>query len=219
MQGTLEKPIRLTIVSYDPFIANGLANGLQAKEGISVLSTLSTEEPFIQSLIEEINVLIIHPRRLDSSVFEELDVLELTRPEIKKILLLPSDDLHQCLQAIKIKTQGALIYNTMTLGELLYAVHDVYDGKKFIAPCIIQNMHDALMRFEQAGALPSLSGASSSALTARESEIVLCLVEGLSNREIAKQKCVQIKTIKNHLTSIYSKLQVQSRSEAIAMLL
>jgi len=53
-------------------------------------------------------------------------------------------------------------------------------------------------------------------LTAREREIFSHLLIGLSNQEIATKLCLTVKTVKNHLTAIYTKLCVKSRSEAIA---
>jgi DNA-binding NarL/FixJ family response regulator len=55
----------------------------------------------------------------------------------------------------------------------------------------------------------------SSRLTPREAEVLQSLVGGLSNQEIADRLVVSEKTVKSHLTSIYRKLDVRDRSQAI----
>ncbi len=56
-------------------------------------------------------------------------------------------------------------------------------------------------------------------LTPREMEVVLLVVEGLSNREIAEKLCIVEKTVENHLTSVYDKLHVKSRTQLIRLVL
>jgi DNA-binding CsgD family transcriptional regulator len=56
-------------------------------------------------------------------------------------------------------------------------------------------------------------------LTAREMEVVTCLVDGLSNNAIAKKLSLSTRTVEHHIASILQKMQVQSRSEAVALAL
>lgn len=57
------------------------------------------------------------------------------------------------------------------------------------------------------------------ALTKREREVALLVAEGLSNRELAERLCIAIKTVENHLTSIYSKLEIKSRAQLMRLVL
>lgn len=56
-------------------------------------------------------------------------------------------------------------------------------------------------------------------LTPRERQVALLVAEGLSNREIAQRLCIAVKTVENHLTIIYSKLGVKTRTQLICLLL
>jgi DNA-binding NarL/FixJ family response regulator len=56
-------------------------------------------------------------------------------------------------------------------------------------------------------------------LTKREMEVALLVVEGLRNREIAEKLCIAEKTMENHLTMIYAKLHVKSRTQLICLLM
>ncbi|MDL1895403.1 response regulator transcription factor [Anaerolineae bacterium CFX7] len=56
-------------------------------------------------------------------------------------------------------------------------------------------------------------------LTKRELEVALLVAEGLSNREIAMELCVAEKTVENHLTNIFCKLHVKSRTQLTCLIL
>jgi DNA-binding NarL/FixJ family response regulator len=55
-------------------------------------------------------------------------------------------------------------------------------------------------------------------LTAREKEVVILIAQGKGNKEIAAELEIQVKTVKNYINNIYSKLQVKSRYDVIAYL-
>lgn len=206
-------PINIAVASYDPFIANGLASSLQEKEGFMIRGILTTEEIFEHALLKQgMNVLLVHPQRVDASLHEVLSALGATYPHIKKILLLPLENLRYYLQAINMSVQGVLIYPTMTLKDLLCAIHEVHEGKQFIAPLIVPDIANVLHLLSHHN---KVSPSKYYNLTARETELLSFLVEGFSNREIADKLQVEMKTVKNHLTHIYSKLQVKNRLEAV----
>lgn len=206
-------PINVAIASYDAFIASGLASSLQVKGEFAVRGTFATEEVFEHTLFKQgVNVLLVHPQQIDASLHEALYTLGTAYPHTKKILLLPHENLQHYLQAINMGVQGVLIYSTMTLGDLSCAIHEVHEGKQFIAPFIAPEVMNSLHLLHSQ--LPSAMPRDYT-LTSRETELLSYLVEGLSNREIARKLQVEMKTVKNHLTHIYSKLQVQNRLEAV----
>lgn len=90
--------------------------------------------------------------------------------------------------------------------ELRQALHAVACGNRSLAPEIRR-----LLAEDEA--LPHLV----EPLTSRERAVVRLLVQGLRNGEIAERLHVSVKTVETHLTSLYGKLGVQSRAEAIAL--
>jgi DNA-binding NarL/FixJ family response regulator len=206
-------PINVAIASYDTFIANGLASSLQAKKEIAIRGILAAEDVSGHALLKQgVHVLLLHPQQVDASLYEVLHLLGTAYPHTKKILLLPHKNLRHYLQAINMGAQGVLIYSTMTLADLFCAIHEVSEGKQFIAPLIASGLMDSLhlIHPQPHSVVPKYC-----TLTTRETELLSYLVEGLSNREIAGRLQVEVKTVKNHLTHIYSKLQVQNRLEAV----
>lgn len=206
-------PINIAVASYDTFIATGLAQSLQDREEFAIQGTLAIEEVLEHPLIKKgVHVLLAHPQHMDGFLYEAFRVLGAAYPHTRKILLLPQGSLRYYLQAVNMGIDGVLIYSTMTPGDLFRAIHEVHEGKQFLAPLITHEIGNNLHVLNASEPLP---GPKYAALTGREVELLSYLVEGLSNREIAERLQIEMKTVKNHLTHIYSKLQVQNRLEAV----
>jgi DNA-binding NarL/FixJ family response regulator len=92
--------------------------------------------------------------------------------------------------------------------EIRQAVHEVATGRRSLAPEIRQML--------QAGA-GEAGVVEVEPLTARELEVLRLVVRGARNGEIGQSLSISVKTVETHLTSIYGKLGVQSRAEAIAL--
>ena len=91
--------------------------------------------------------------------------------------------------------------------QIRQAVHEVAAGKRSVAPEVRR------MLLEEEGAATG----EAEPLTARELEVLHLVVRGARNSEIGQRLSISVKTVETHLTSIYSKLSVQSRAEAIAL--
>jgi DNA-binding NarL/FixJ family response regulator len=91
--------------------------------------------------------------------------------------------------------------------EIRQAIHDVAAGKRSLGPEVRQLLADEGDTFT-----PPVEP-----LTTRELEVLRLVVQGLRNNEISLRLSVSVKTVETHLTSLYGKLGVQSRAEAIAL--
>jgi DNA-binding NarL/FixJ family response regulator len=96
-------------------------------------------------------------------------------------------------------------------GEITAAIDAVFAGLIVLHPDLSDDLHPALT--ELPAALPPLP--VSSPLTPRELEVLQMVAEGLSNKTIARRLHLSEHTVKFHVSSIFSKLQVSSRTEAV----
>jgi DNA-binding NarL/FixJ family response regulator len=99
--------------------------------------------------------------------------------------------------------------------EVLKTIRAVADGDVLFGPAIAHRVMDY---FRQLSAAPSLRAASAAPfpeLSERELEVLDLIARGLNNHEIAEQLHVAVKTVSNHISNIFSKLQVVDRPQAI----
>jgi DNA-binding NarL/FixJ family response regulator len=92
--------------------------------------------------------------------------------------------------------------------QIRQAVHEVARGRQSLAP----EVHQLLLEEQNS---PGINPADP--LTMRELEVLRLVVQGARNSDVAQRLCISVKTVETHLTSIYGKLGVQSRAEAISL--
>lgn len=101
------------------------------------------------------------------------------------------------------------VLKNATAAELSQAVHSVYEGGTYIYPKMAELLKDQIAE----GQTTNLSALH--ALTGREIEITTLLARGFTNKEIAEQLYLSVKTIEAHRSKIYAKLGISSRAELV----
>jgi len=127
-------------------------------------------------------------------------------PEINIIMLTVYNDANKVFQSLCAGATGYLLKNA-PFREIKEAINLVmHDGASMspqIARKVVEYFH------------PERKKEGSSPLTAKEKEIVLELVDGLSYKMIADRECISIETVRSHIKNIYKKLHVHSKAEVI----
>jgi DNA-binding NarL/FixJ family response regulator len=98
--------------------------------------------------------------------------------------------------------------------EVLNVIRAVADGQALFGPAIATRL---MNYFKELSTRPASSstGAPFPELTERELEVLRLISQGLNNQEITQKLVLSSKTVRNHITNIYSKLQVADRAQAI----
>jgi DNA-binding NarL/FixJ family response regulator len=146
-----------------------------------------------------------------------LDVCqELTRrhDKVKVVFFTVYDDEQYLFQALRVGASGFLLKRT-TAGELAGHLERVMGGEVTIDPAIAGRVAVTAARLQSGEFWPG----AYLGLTQRESEVLQLMVRGLSNRAIGQQLYIGEETVKTHSRSIYRKLNVGDRSQAIAVAL
>jgi DNA-binding NarL/FixJ family response regulator len=129
-------------------------------------------------------------------------------PEIRIIILTVADD-DDMLEVIRAGASGYLLKDVEP-GELLKAIHTVYEGRPAFHPIVTSRLLGEYNRLS----MPVRKDDEISRLTEREKEVLGLIAQGESNKNIARKLFISEKTVKNHITSIFRKLKVEDRTQA-----
>lgn len=191
--------IKITIVSPNHAVRVGLREMLSGQRDLKVIGEMTDLQNINES---ETEVLVL--ASVSSAFLADLNT------DVFGLLLL-TDDLEQtrALLDLNARTWGVLSAGA-SVDEIVAAVHAVGEGLWVGAPGLVKT----LMRPQRRGDGPGEESVIES-LTAREKEVLQLMAEGLANKQIAIRLSISEHTVKFHLSSLYGKLGVASRTEAV----
>ncbi len=137
------------------------------------------------------------------------------RPELHVMILTTFDNDEYVLEALRAGAEGYLLKD-VNPSFLVDAIRSISGGGVLMSPSIAKKV---ISWTDKTAGAPAADGDDPFFnLSPREREILLLVGEGLSNKEIASEVCVAEQTVKNYLSSIYSRLGVHDRAHAILMI-
>lgn len=149
----------------------------------------------------------------DADVVSLVTELRAAAPTAKVLVLADQPDLEQIDALLGAGAAGIL--GRLAEGiEVLDAIERIARGERVLSNEVIGILLGGIDTSR--GADDAVVDARTNLLTAREAEILACLVTGASNREIARQLYIGESTVKTHLASTYAKLGVGNRHQAVA---
>jgi len=198
--------IRVMLVDDHNVVRSGLATFLRAYEDLELVAEAKNG-------LEAIN--LCHKEKPDVILMDlmmpEMDGVAATRavladyPDIKVIAITSFED-EALVQGVLAAGAISYLLKNVTSDELAKAIRDAVSGKSTLSP----EAATALVRATRPAKQPACD------LTEREREVLNLVVQGQSNHQIAETLVISLATVKAHISSILSKLQVSSRAEAIA---
>jgi two-component system, NarL family, response regulator DegU len=144
----------------------------------------------------------------------EVDGVEATRqiraslPEIKVVMLTMHADQEVLTSAIRAGANGYLVKDCST-EEIASAVRMAVSGETALSPQLAASMLDEVRRLDRP------SSDEDRIVTRREEEVLQLIADGCSTPEVAEKLYISQKTVKNHLASIYQKLDARDRTQAV----
>jgi two-component system nitrate/nitrite response regulator NarL len=203
-------PIRIVIADDHPVVRIGVRNMLQSDRGLEVVGDCSDGDEAITQTLEllpDILLLDLYMPRLPG--LEAMRAIMNNSPSVKIILLTATITTQQIIEALQIGARGIVLKDALA-GDLNTAIRAVVGGDYWIGGRRVVNLVGALHELMQQAAVPERK---TFGLTPREMEVVGCIVEGCSNRDIAKQFTLSEETVKRHLSNIFDKTGVSTRLE------
>ncbi len=205
--------IRVLIIDDNFVVRRGLQSSLEFDPAIDIVGEGSSGDEAIDLARDLVpDVILMDIRMPDRDGIAATEVISDESPASKVLILTWSEDPEHLRSAVLAGAKGYLVHGRFSPERLSEAVHIIHEGGALITPMLAP----ALLEFVRAGAQGGRSrSASGSVLTPRELQVLEYIVAGKSNREIAETLFIEEKTVKNHISNIYSKLHLKNRYEAI----
>ena len=193
-------PINILIADDHPVTLEGLASLLSYQAGLRVVCMAENGEQAVAMYRQHRpNVVLMDMVMPKMSGMEALKAIRDEFPQARIILLSLSDGSEHIYQAIRNGAMSYLLKDT-NLADVRQAVLEAAAGRPYLTPDITQKLTERMR-------LPEL--------TAREMEILRCMVQGRSNQEIAATLFIAEGTVKVHVSNILGKLGVSDRTQAV----
>lgn len=130
-------------------------------------------------------------------------------PEVRMLILTAYDDDPYIFALLQAGASGYVL-KTASSDELIQAVRTVYRGESALDPIVAQKVVQQLTKGRPLGAQTSAE-----TLTEREIETLQLVARGLTNKAVGRELGISDRTVQGHLSNIYGKLGVNSRTEAV----
>jgi DNA-binding NarL/FixJ family response regulator len=205
------RPLRLLVVDDHEVVRQGLASMLDRRDGFQVVAEAGTVAEALDAARRYRPDLVVMDVRLpDGSGVEACREIRAELPETRVLMLTSYPDEEAVLSAIVAGASGYLL-KQIRARDLVAALEAVGRGESLLDPAVTERVLERVRRLASGDAKDELS-----VLTQQEQKILLLVAEGKTNKEIAAEVFLSDKTVKNYVSSILSKLNLERRAQAAA---
>jgi len=203
--------IRLMLADDHRMLREGLRRSM-TDQGFDIVGEAGDGDEAVR-LAEELRPDVI----LMDVTMPEVDGVEATRqikatlPAVKVVMLTMHADQEVLAEAIRAGASGYLVKDCST-EEIASAVRLAVSGETALSPQLAASMLDEVRRIDRDRGFGS---AEERIISRREEEVLQLIADGCSTPEVAERLYISQKTVKNHLASIYQKLDARDRTQAV----
>jgi DNA-binding NarL/FixJ family response regulator len=210
-ESNTERPLRLAVVDDHEVVRQGLVALLDRREGFEVVAQAGTVvEAVAMAARYEPDLVIMDVRLPDGSGIEACRDIRAARPETRVVMLTSYPDEEAVLSAIIAGASGYLL-KQIRGRDLVSALESVGRGESLLDPAVTEKVLERVRRAASGSGSDELAD-----LTAQERKILMLVADGKTNKEIAAEVFLSDKTVKNYVSSILAKLNLQRRTQAAA---
>jgi len=203
--------LKVAIVEDNNTLRNSLENLFNRTEGMKCVASLGNLMNVVSELSKaDPNIVLMDIGLPNISGIEGVRTVKANFPEIQIMMFTVFEDDDSIFDAIKAGASGYLLKKSAP-DEILEAIRELHQGGAPMSPIIARKVVTSFQTHQ--------NSVQEYELTVREKEILYALVDGLSYKKIADKYCVSISTVRTHICSIYQKLHVHTKAQAVARVL
>ena len=213
--------IKILIADDHALLRQGIKRVLNFEDDLEVVGEAEDgQETLARTLVLQPDILLLDLNMPGLSGLEVTKQLQAAKCKTKIIALTIHDSDNYVLEMLKNGALGYLLKDVEP-SVLIKAIHVVNEGNTFVYPKLAARLFGGVGEDEDLTekAREMWKESRSERLTSREMDVLECIAKGFSNQDIAQALCVSEKTVKNHLTNIFRKLNVNDRTQALVYVL
>ncbi|MGD0019411.1 MAG: response regulator transcription factor [Candidatus Limnocylindrales bacterium] len=205
------RPLRLLVVDDHEVVRQGLVSLLDRREHFQVVAEAGTATEAVEMARKfEPDLVVMDVRLPDGSGIEACREIRAEFPATRVVILTSYPDEEAVLSAIIAGASGYLLKQIRSR-DLVSALESVGRGESLLDPAVTEKVLDRVRRIATGTYTDEMAQ-----LTQQEQKILLLVAEGKTNKEIASEVFLSDKTVKNYVSSILSKLNLERRAQAAA---
>ena len=210
-RGSAGRPFRLLVVDDHEVVRQGLVALLDRRPNFQVVAEAGTvEEALAQARLHQPDIVIMDVRLPDGSGVEACREIRADLPDTRVVMLTSFPDDEAVLSAIVAGAAGYLL-KQIRARDLVSALEAVGRGESLLDPAVTERVLARVRQIASGEIHDELAG-----LTPQERKILLLVAEGKTNKAIASEIFLSDKTVKNYVSSILAKLNLERRAQAAA---
>jgi two-component system response regulator NreC len=202
--------IRLLLVDDHQIVRAGLRMLFMAEQDMEIVGEVSSGEEALQAVRQlKPDVVLMDVVMAGMSGIEATRRIKEANPEVAVLALTMHEDEHYFFEMLNAGASG-YVPKRAAPDDLVDAIRVVSQGNVFLYPTLAKLLVKDFLQRAESGASPP-----GEELTAREREVLTCIAEGLTNREIAETLVISAKTVDRHRENIMRKLNLHNRVELV----
>lgn len=198
---------KVMIADDHSLIREGLKQLLEFDGSIEVVSEAANGIECLDKLEDSIpDILLLDINMPEKNGLEVLNEIKKKEYDVKVLILTVHNELEYLLKAVDIGVDGYILKDSKS-AELKRAIQSVLSGENYIQASLIPALNNRLANRD-------IDKDKIDSLTSRELEVLIQVANGMINKEIATSLNISERTVKNHVSNIFKKIDVSDRTQA-----
>lgn len=199
--------IKVMLADDHLLMREGIRNLLEFDGKIRVVDEVSDGEECVQRLlVSKPEVLLLDINMPKKNGLEVLQKIRENKIDVKVLILTVHNEIEYLIKAIDIGVDGYILKDSES-AELKKAIDIVMRGESYIQPKLVPMLNNRLVARD-------IDKDKIDSLTGREKEVLVQVANGMFNKEIATALNISERTVKNHISNIFKKIDVSDRTQA-----